>query len=530
MACSSRRRSSRSEACHALGSVSPPIRSAVASAAANSRTASSARLPAGTGTAAIRNITLIAIDDRWLDGEDLLQQRDGFGRIATRHCREAEADHRPSDTARTYLPDFRVADEAASARVTLRQCLNHSAGWLGDDYSDFGRGADALAKYVAGMAALPQLTPPGRVFAYNNAAINLTGRVIEVVTGRPYEVAVRELLLDPLGLSHTRFFTDQLAGYPIAGSHTVVGDQAVFSPELWYLPENAHPSGGLISSARDQLRYARFHLGDGRAPDGTPLLSPAALAAMRSNPGPAGTLVAEIDGYGVSLCLRRTAEGVHVVEHGGDWPGQHSGFLFVPERDFAMTLLTNSTGGRRLKLELFYDDWVLGHYAGLHNPPATPVRMLPARLMEYEGAYLGRNLQEPGEWEETVLSLRERWDVARPVRRSGDRAGVLSRRVRARRRRRTWAVGQLPRQLRARPRRPRRLAEYGRPAVRASGVTAATTTKVSVEEERNPSLNIVTVRPGAPDVRPRWVARLPSCWAQTPSSAASVRRGRQPCR
>src|SRR5919202_1720066 len=43
-------------------------------------------------------------------------------------------------TVRTYLPDFRVADELASERVTLRQCLNHSAGWLGNDQEDFGRG------------------------------------------------------------------------------------------------------------------------------------------------------------------------------------------------------------------------------------------------------------------------------------------------------------------------------------------------------------------------------------------------------
>ena len=35
---------------------------------------------------------------------------------------------------------------------------------------------------------------------------------------------------------------------------------------------------------------------------------------------------------GVTLFLRRTAEGIHVVEHGGEWPGQNSGFLFVPER------------------------------------------------------------------------------------------------------------------------------------------------------------------------------------------------------
>jgi CubicO group peptidase (beta-lactamase class C family) len=34
-------------------------------------------------------------------------------------------------TVRSYLPGFRTADEAASRRVTLRQALNHSAGWLG---------------------------------------------------------------------------------------------------------------------------------------------------------------------------------------------------------------------------------------------------------------------------------------------------------------------------------------------------------------------------------------------------------------
>jgi CubicO group peptidase (beta-lactamase class C family) len=309
-------------------------------------------------------------------------------------------------TVRTYLPDFRVADEAAAARVTLRQCLNHSAGWVGDDEEDFGRGDDALARYVASMATLPQLTPSGTQFAYNNAALDVMGRVIEVVTGQPYEDAARELLLDPLGLSHTRFFTDQLAGYLIAGSHTVADDEAVFAPDLWYLSRASHPDGGLISSARDQLRYARFHLGDGRAADGTRLLTPASLTAMRTNPGPGGTLVAEIDGFGVTLALRRTAEGPHVVEHGGDWQGQHSGFLFVPERDFALTVLTNSTGGPRLKIELFYDDWALERFAGLRNPPAVPTRVSPARLAEYEGTYAARSVDQAGDWEETVLSLR----------------------------------------------------------------------------------------------------------------------------
>ena len=80
----------------------------------------------------------------------------------------------------------------------MRQLLNHSAGWLGEYYADKGPGDDALARYVAGIARLPQLTPPGKVFAYNNAAIVLAGHVIEAVTGSTYEEAVRELVLDPL--------------------------------------------------------------------------------------------------------------------------------------------------------------------------------------------------------------------------------------------------------------------------------------------------------------------------------------------
>ena len=58
------------------------------------------------------------------------------------------------------------------------------------------------------------------------------------------------------------------------------------APALWPMPRTVHPTGGLISSARDQLSYARFQLGDGQAADGAPVLSPTALRAMRSDLGP----------------------------------------------------------------------------------------------------------------------------------------------------------------------------------------------------------------------------------------------------
>jgi hypothetical protein len=89
---------------------------------------------------------------------------------------------------------------------------------------------------------------------------------------------------------------------------------------------------------------------------------------MRSNPGPGGTLFVELDGMGVSWQLRPGAQGVRIVQHGGDYPGQFSGFIMVPERGFALTVLTNSDGGIKLTSDLFIDDWALTAGFSGHEP------------------------------------------------------------------------------------------------------------------------------------------------------------------
>ncbi|WP_329560310.1 serine hydrolase domain-containing protein [Kitasatospora sp. NBC_01266] len=307
---------------------------------------------------------------------------------------------------RRYLPDFAVADRTASRQVTLRQLLNHSAGWLGDDFQDFGRGADAVTRFVDSMARLPQLTPVGRTFAYNNAGLCVAGRILEVASGRSYEAAVRSLLLDPLELRHSSFSSDEIIGRNIAASHNVVNGKAVVEPSFWPQPRSLAPTGGLVSSVRDQLAWARFHLGDGTAPNGTRLLSKASLERMRSRPGPGGTIVVELDGMGVTWMLRPTAQGPRIVQHGGTWPGQVSGFLMVPGRSFVLTLLTNSVGGSRLRDDLFTDDWALRRFAQVSNLPAEARHLSAAELAPYEGHYLNRRINEAGTWEETHVEFR----------------------------------------------------------------------------------------------------------------------------
>jgi CubicO group peptidase (beta-lactamase class C family) len=307
---------------------------------------------------------------------------------------------------RRYLPEFRSSDPQVAARVTLGQLLRHTPGWLGNCFLDAGRGEDALARYVERMVRLPQLTPLGTQFFYNNSGICLAGRLIEVVTGKSYEAAVRSLVLDPLGLAHSRFFSDEIVGSSVAASHTLEGEKPVVEPSFWEVPRSLNATGGLISSVRDQLAFARFHLGDGRAPGGKRLLTPRSLKRMRSHPGPGGTRVVELDGMGVTWQLRPSSQRVRIVQHGGDWPGQHSGFMIVPDRGFALTALTNSVGGPALTQELFDDDWALRTFAGLDNLPAVPQALSRRELGRYEGRYVAEMIGADGAVTKTEYELR----------------------------------------------------------------------------------------------------------------------------
>ncbi|GAB1646607.1 serine hydrolase domain-containing protein [Krasilnikovia sp. MM14-A1259] len=348
------------------------------------------------GTEHVRGFGVTRVDDpRPVDGDTVFRigstTKTFTGTAVMRLAEQRRLDL--DRTVRSYLPDFRTADAAASARVTVRQLLNHTAGWLGDCFLDTGTDDQALARYVAEMSRLPQLTSPGTVFAYNNAALAVAGRLVEVAAGVTYEEAIRRLILEPLAMGGSGFSLAEIPGAVLAVPHYIGPDGApVADPALLDMPRSIHPAGGLIASARDQLRWARFQLGTGR-----PLLSRRSLRRMQTCPGPGGTLFVELDGMGVTWMIRPTAEGPTVIQHGGDWAGQHSGFLMVPERDFALTVLTNSESGPALLGELFADDWALSRFAGVHNLPAVTRARSAAGLAPYEGRYTAEQIGLQGD-------------------------------------------------------------------------------------------------------------------------------------
>ena len=88
---------------------------------------------------------------------------------------------------RHYLPDFEVHDAHARDTVTVRHLLTHTSGFDGDLFIDTGRGDDALARYVAGCADLPQIVDPGRIWSYSNSGYAILGRLVEVLSGVTFE-------------------------------------------------------------------------------------------------------------------------------------------------------------------------------------------------------------------------------------------------------------------------------------------------------------------------------------------------------
>lgn len=285
---------------------------------------------------------------------------------------------------RTYVPEFHTKQPEVGERVTVLQLLNHTAGWDGDFFADTGNGDDALERYVGRMADLDQLTPLGEQVSYNNASLSLAGRVIEKVCGTTYEHAVHDLLLAPLGLDNTWFFPTDVITRRFAVGHTCHQDGRVTVARPWAVPRSAAPAGGLSANVADQLAWARFHLGDGTAPDGTRLL-PATLLRRMQEPT-ADMRGSDLGDYVGLSWLLRDLDGTRLVEHGGGTNGQLSAFTMAPEHGFALVSMTNSgPNGIRFNHDLL--EWALEHHLGLRDHLPEPLAVGAEQLAAFAGEY-----------------------------------------------------------------------------------------------------------------------------------------------
>ncbi len=276
---------------------------------------------------------------------------------------------------RTYIKDLKLSDKAVEKQVTVRHLLTHAGGWVGDYFNDFGNGDDALARMVKDIAHLPQVMPLGKIWSYNNTGFNIASRLIEVVTGKPYEQAAQEILLDPLGLKMSFFFpSDLLITYRFAMGH-YNENKKTFVSRPWAIGRAGNGVGGVVSTVKDLLAYARFHMGNGNR-----IIKRRSLEAMRVPQISAGGR----GQMGITWFINKSGPLTR-YSHGGATNGQQAMFVFIPEKDFALTLLTNNDNGGVLNNNLV--SLALEVYFGIKPTLPKPIKVNASELKEYVGSY-----------------------------------------------------------------------------------------------------------------------------------------------
>lgn len=334
------------------------------------------------GTVSIKGFGVTSVEHPLPVTADTLYQVGSITKTftATALMRLVERDKLELDVPlRQYLPELTLRDADVAARVTLRHLLTHTGGWVGDYFDDTGAGDDALARMVHNLGNLPQLVPLGEVYSYNNAGFYVAGRLLEVLTGESYERALKDLVLDPLGLTRACWSADEVITHRYAVGHYAVDRQPrVARP--WALPRCLAPVGGLICAMNDLLRYARFHMGDGTTKEGVRLLQPETLAAMHRPRVPAS-------GYqwvGLSWFIQ-DVNGTRILRHTGGTKGQETMLCVVPESRFAVSVFTNGEEGsvlyERVRRIAFKE------YLEMELPEPQPLALPPEKLAPYVGHY-----------------------------------------------------------------------------------------------------------------------------------------------
>ncbi len=295
------------------------------------------------------------------------------------------------------LPELRLADPDTNKQVTVRHLLTHTSGIDGDLFTDVSRGDDVLERYVELLADVEQIFPLGQAWSYCNAGFILLGRVIEKVTGSVWDEALRSRLIQPLDLPHTVTLPEEALLHRAAVGHIDGPDGKQIRIPVWNVPRSAGPAGGIMATATDVLAFARMHLSDGLAADGSLVLRPETVRLMQAQHAelPEGATGGDMTGSSWGLgWMRMNWEGQPLVGHNGGTTGQAAALRLLPSQGIATVLLTNGGQHDEVNDELIAE--VFAEVAGLAQPrwetepPAVPGQFDAA---SYAGKYANLTYQ-----------------------------------------------------------------------------------------------------------------------------------------
>jgi CubicO group peptidase (beta-lactamase class C family) len=232
---------------------------------------------------------------------------------------------------------------AANHPILVREILSHTSGLPFKSKAQPGAlDLLPLKDSVRSFAAEPLTFQPNTNYSYSNEGLNTAARIIEVVSGIPYEQFMQERLFDPLGMKDTTFWPNAEQIRRLAQTYKLDPQTKdlvkVPIDQLTYpLDDRQHrypmPAGGLFSTAEDVSKFCRMILNGGEL-NGKRYISRNALQDMTSRQN--GGLGESSYGFGWSVSPKGFGHGgayknameinpstgrilIFMVQQQGDW-------------------------------------------------------------------------------------------------------------------------------------------------------------------------------------------------------------------
>ncbi len=277
------------------------------------------------------------------------------------------------DPVSRYLPELaslQVLDggtadapklRAPKTPITLRMLLTHTAGFPaglpGDEVAGEllvradPSGARALRGVVERLSKVPLAADPGTRFGYEAAPLEVLARVVEVVSGEPFDAFVRSRIFEPLRMHDTYFEVPKAKRDRVVDLTTMTADGKLVlndsaSAQHPGVALRAFPSaaGGLYSTAGDYARFCQMLL-DGGTLDGISILGRKTVELMLSNHltmlDPPVNQYSDAEGFGLGgyVVLSAARRGVPGSDGQFGWSGAASTSFWIDPREEVAAVL-----------------------------------------------------------------------------------------------------------------------------------------------------------------------------------------------
>lgn len=270
---------------------------------------------------------------------------------------------------RNYIPWFRLYDTFASERLTPRDLVTHRSGLPRHDLSWYNNYEATREEFVRRLAYLEPTADLREKFQYNNFMFLTAGYLVEVLTNKKWEDAIRTHVFEPLSMKRTNFSVEDSqkdADFALPYREREGNIEKIPFRNI----SNIGPAGSINSSVNEMSHWLLAHLNGGKF-KGNQIIGPQTLqdmhlAHMPTGGTPAIPEVTPAD-YGLGWFVD-TYKGHRRVHHGGNIDGFSAMVSMLPQDGVGFVVLVNKNGSALtellirhasdLVLELEHKDWI----------------------------------------------------------------------------------------------------------------------------------------------------------------------------